>query len=96
MGEGVAVASSDRTHEIEQIALGGGEVALGAAQRDTQHAPIGGRQGEGDLVLHPKRLVDLAVEGEPVELAARDEVRERIARPSPVFRKYSTIGFCPP
>ncbi len=77
VGERVAVGLDQvGADEVQEIALGRGEVAPAAAERDAEDLTRGGGEREGDLVLDPERHVDLAIEIESVQLASRDEVRE--------------------
>ena len=108
MRKGVAVGLNEvRASEIEEIALGGREVVLASAECDTQDALGRGGQGEGDLILDPERAVELAVDCQLVELAARGTVSEaggasivglQVALDQGIFRAVTGEGdmeFCP-
>jgi hypothetical protein len=51
-------------------------VALKSRRPRLSEMPGGGGQREGDLVLDLKLTIDLPVQREPVQLAARDHIRE--------------------
>jgi hypothetical protein len=57
---------------VEQVALGRGEVALASTERHAEDPLRARGERERDLVLHPQRLVHLALEVELVQFMSGD------------------------